>query len=230
MGDVEAARHAQEVISFDGLSIAFDARILRPRPWTLLQSTWAAELLPGLPAGPVLELCCGAGHIGLAAARRTSRGLVCVDRDPVATSYAVANARAAGLADRVEVRQTPLDEALGASEDFALVIADPPWVPTDDTGRWPQDPLGAIDGGPEGLNVARLCLEVAAQHLMPGGVVLLQLGGLPQVDELRGCAAGHGLLLGEVRTGEGGVVALFRPDRRQTGLQTTSQLSPQRRL
>ena len=58
-----------EVVAFGPITVEADASVLTPRPWTLVQSAWAAELSPGAPAGPILELCCGAGHIGLAATR-----------------------------------------------------------------------------------------------------------------------------------------------------------------
>ena len=56
-------------MTFGDLEIAYDDRVLTPRPWTALQSEWAAELLESAPAGPVLELCAGAGQIGLLAVR-----------------------------------------------------------------------------------------------------------------------------------------------------------------
>ncbi len=42
-------------MDFGRLRIAFDGRVLRPRPWTTNQSAWAAEILPTAPGGPVLE-------------------------------------------------------------------------------------------------------------------------------------------------------------------------------
>jgi methylase of polypeptide subunit release factors len=205
----EEALVATEEIAFDTLTIGFDSRILTPRPWTVLQSRWAAELLPTLPDGPVLELCCGAGHIGLAAVVGSTRALVCVDRDPVAVDWASQNAVRAGLAERVEVRRGEVEVVVGAEERYALVVADPPWVPSAETGRWPEDPLGAIDGGADGLDVARRCLQVATSHLLPGGAVLLQLGNLDQVDALRAPARDRGLPCVEICPGERGVVALF---------------------
>jgi release factor glutamine methyltransferase len=200
---------AAEVLDFGPLRIAFDDRVLRPRPWTTAQSEWAAELLRDAPAGPVLELCAGAGHIGLLAVLRSSRPLVCVDVNPVACAYTVRNAAAAGLAGRVEVREGRMDEVVSDHERYALVIADPPWVPSAEVWRWPDDPPGAIDGGPDGLAVARRCLEVAVRHLVAQGAVLLQLGSVEQADDLRGCARGLGLLSTEVRMGTRGVVALY---------------------
>lgn len=199
-------------MTFGTLDIAYDDRVLRPRTWTTTQSRWAAELLAEVPAGPVLELCSGAGQIGLLAVAASDRRLLCVDASEAACEFALANARSAGMADRVEVRLGPLDEALAPDERFPLVIADPPWVPGAETGRFPEDPLSAIDGGPDGLDVARACLRVVAAHLGPDGAAVLQLGTREQAERLGQEARelGH-LVLSELRHHERGV--LVRVDR-----------------
>lgn len=183
---------------FGELDIAYDDRVLEPREWTLAQSDWVGELLLGLPEGNALELCCGVGHIGLHGLLRSRRGLVVVDDDPVACRHALDNAERAGMADRVEVRQGPIDGVLAPEERFALVIADPPWVSSDRVTDFPEDPVHAIDGGEDGLALVRTCLGVARDHLLPGGVLLLQVGP-DQVDDVATLAAGHGLGLVEVR-------------------------------
>lgn len=193
-------------VDFGELRIAYDARVLRPRPWTSAQSAWAAELLADAPPGQVLELCCGAGQIGLLAIAGTDRRLVCVDLNPVACELTRANAAANGLAGRVEVRHGAMDEVLRDSERFVLVVADPPWVRRADVGRFPEDPVLAIDGGDDGLAVARTCMAVARDHLRPGGTLLLQLGSLDQVDLLRPDALAAGLDVAEVRRCERGVL------------------------
>lgn len=170
--------------TFGPLRIGFDARVLRPRRWTTAQSDWAADLLPGLPVGPVLELCAGAGQIGLLAVLHSTRRLVCVDADETACRFTRANADVAKMADRVEVRHARLEEALRPEEAFPLIIADPPWVPHLDTGRFPEDPLTAIDGGDDGLDVARSCLRTIQDHLAPAGSAILQLGDTGQVAAL----------------------------------------------
>lgn len=202
-----------EEITFGSLTIAYDSRVLRPRDWTLAQSEWAADLMATAPGGTVLELCAGAGHIGLAAVATTGRRLVCVDASAVACDYARANALAAGMADRVDVREGLLEEALAPDERFPVIIADPPWVPRDRTGQFPEDPLTAIDGGPDGLDVARACLVVVAHHLAPGGAAVLQLGTEAQAEALRGepCLTDGGLAMAEVRPHPRGV--LVRIDR-----------------
>lgn len=193
-----------ETVAFGPLHIAFDGRVLRPRSWTQAQSTWAAEIIGSAPAGQVLELCAGAGHIGLLAVLGSTRCLVCVDIDPVACEFARQNAEAAGLTSRVEVRQGAMDAVLREGERFAVVIADPPWVRRDDVERFPEDPLLAIDGGDDGMDVARTCVDVARRHLLPGGVLLIQLGTVEQVDALRELE--DGLTITEVRWYDDGVL------------------------
>src|SRR4051794_20079115 len=139
--------------TFGPLVVEYDARVLPPRPWTLEQSRWAAELCAETDGAPLLELCAGAGQIGLAAAVLANRDLVQVEADAVAAGYARANAVRAGWSGRVEVRTKRLEEALRPGEVFPLVLADPPYLPTADIGRWPEDPRTAIDGGRDGLTV-----------------------------------------------------------------------------
>ena len=170
--------------TFGGLAIAYDESVLEPRPWTTAQSQWAAELLRGAPGGPVLELCSGAGQIGLLAVVLTPRSLVQVDKNPAACAFARANAVAAGTVLDVEVVEGAIDGVLSPGARFAGVIADPPWVPSDETTRFPEDPLLAIDGGSDGLDLARTCVEVAARHLVQDGWLLLQMGTTEQVEAL----------------------------------------------
>jgi methylase of polypeptide subunit release factors len=191
-----------ETMTFGPLAVQFDRRVLRPRPWTLAQSLWAVELSADLPDGPVLELCAGVGHIGLLLARLTPRDLVQVEADDAACGHARANARTAGLADRVDVRHADVTTALAPHERFPLVLADPPWVPSGETARFPQDPLAAIDGGHDGLDLARACVEVTGRHLDPDGVGILQLGSREQVAGIEAHLAARtdlGLGVREVR-------------------------------
>jgi methylase of polypeptide subunit release factors len=170
-------------VPFGPIEVTFDETVLHPRPWTLAQSEWAAEL-----AGPgqvtLLELGCGAGHIGLAAAASSGHSLVQVDTDPAACRWAAHNAAACGCADRVEPRCGSAEQVLGPHERFAVIIADPPYVPTAEVDLYPDDPPAAIDGGPDGLDAVRSFLRTAARHLVPGGSVLLQLRGIRQVAQL----------------------------------------------
>ena len=182
--------------SFGDLRIAYDERVLAPRTWTTEQSAWASDLLVDLPVGSVLELCSGAGHIGLLAIRGSVRDLVQVDLDPVACTFARLNADRARPRGRVEIRNARFDEAVRSHERFVLVIADPPYLPHAEIGAYPEDPELAVDGGPDGLDLVWGCLEVIRCHLVPGGQALVQLRDGHQADAVRDrlSSGAHGIL------------------------------------
>lgn len=205
--------------TFGNLFIHYDERVLTPRPWTTAQSAWAADVAHAGPLGRILELCTGAGHIGLLALDAGSRGGVLVDIDPVACEFARTNAESAGLGERVEIRHSPVASCLKDDETFAVVIADPPWVPDTQTDRYPGDPLTAIDGGADGLDLARDCLRTIDACLHPDGAAVLQLGSVAQADLLGDWMAEQSqlaLVVGEVRAYDdrGALVLLHRPNHR----------------
>jgi release factor glutamine methyltransferase len=199
-----------QFVDFEGLRIEYDARVLAPRAWTAAQSHWTADLIRTAPPGPVLELCSGAGHIGLLAVSLAPRPLVCVDSDAVACGFLRRNAALAGIA--VDVREGPMDAVLDDHEKFAVIVADPPWVRTSDVGRYPEDPVSAIDGGGDGLALARTCLDVIDRHLMVEGSAVLQVGPLGQAERIGALVASYDELdVVAVRDHERG--ALVRIDR-----------------
>lgn len=199
-------------MAFGHLEIHYDSDVLEPRAWTQHQSRWAAELLSVLPAGDVLELCAGVGHIGLLAIAGSDRHLVQVDVEERACELARANAshaRTAGDRWSVEIRHRELESSVNPGEQFALVTADPPWVRSDHTRAHPADPEGAIDGGDDGLDVARSCLAVIGAHLAPEGAALLQVGDREQVRAVERYVAerpGLALRVAEHRTFDGGAL------------------------
>lgn len=175
--------------TFGPVRVEYDERVIAPRRWTLLQSARAARRLCDAPPGTIVELHCGAGHIGQAAAAWTGRPLVQIDDDPSCCEWARRNAVANDVAATVvctDVDSVPLRDAT-----CALVLADPPYVPTDETARYPDDPRHAIDGGVDGLDGVRACLPAAARLLRPGGAVVLQVRGPSQAARVGSLVAEH---------------------------------------
>lgn len=169
-------------MQFGPVEVTCDARVLTPRSWTLAQAAWGAAVLAGAGAGRVLELGSGTGHIGLAVAAWTGRAIVQVDACPRACELARRNADAAGV--ETEIRNTDLMAALDPGERFVLITADPPYIPSLEVGTFPEDPPHSIDGGLDGLDIARQCVLIAERHLEPGGVLILQLWNAQQARTL----------------------------------------------
>jgi ribosomal protein L11 methyltransferase len=72
------------------------------------------------PAASVLDVGCGSGVLGIAAARLGAGQVLCFDNDPVATDVTVENAAVNGVSERVVARTATLDQVAG---QWHLVIA-----------------------------------------------------------------------------------------------------------
>jgi release factor glutamine methyltransferase len=178
--------HVLGFAEFCGLRVAVGPGVFVPRRRTeFLVSeavSRAAEAAARAGAGPLstlVDLCCGCGAVGAAvAARLGDVELHAVDIDPVAATYARRNL---GRDDRAHVYQgdlyTPLPAGLRGR--VAVVTANVPYVPSPEVGLLPaearlHEPLSAVDGGPDGLDVARRVAAGAPGWLAPGGHVLVE--------------------------------------------------------
>ncbi len=123
----------------------------------------------------VLDLGCGAGFLGLAAAAAGAQRVLASDVDPTAVACAARNAVRTGL--RIETRVGDWFEP-ARGEVFDLVAANPPQTPAPSPiapDRW---------GGPDG---SRHLLHVAAEaprHLDSRGVLLLLTSTLADLPPL----------------------------------------------
>jgi release factor glutamine methyltransferase len=125
--------------------------------------------------GRAADLCTGAGAIAAhLLAEVPTASVTGVDLDPQAVACATSNGVRAVVGD--------VDEPLGPTGSFDVVTAVPPYVPTDELRLLSADvqryePRAALDGGADGLDVARRVVSAAARLLAPGGWLLIELGG-----------------------------------------------------
>jgi release factor glutamine methyltransferase len=160
-------------VTFCGRALTVDAGVYVPRPHTELLARRAAARLP--PNGRAADLCCGCGAVAahLAASAPTA-AIVGVDIDVAAVRCARRNGVAAFVGD--------LDSMHRPAPGFDVVTAVPPYVPTSAITFLPVDvrrhePSLALDGGDDGLDVARRIVATAARLLRRGGSLLIELGG-----------------------------------------------------
>jgi ribosomal protein L3 glutamine methyltransferase len=70
----------------------------------------------------------------------------------------------------------------GSLAGYDVILSNPPYVPTRElrglAPEFKQEPRLALDGGGDGLAIIRKLLLQARERLAPGGVVLLEVGGL----------------------------------------------------
>jgi release factor glutamine methyltransferase len=146
---------------FRSIELAVDRRVLVPRPETELLVELAVELGPR----SVLEIGTGSGAIALAiAAELPGCEVIGSDTSAAALEVARANAERLGLADRVELVEAMLPAGL---DELDLIVANLPYVPEREwAGLEPEvttwEPREALLGGPDGLDVLRAAIPVAA--------------------------------------------------------------------
>ncbi|MEU0526308.1 putative protein N(5)-glutamine methyltransferase [Streptomyces niveus] len=184
---------------FYGLRIAVDAGVFVPRRRTEFLVRQAAALIHQTAArrpAVVVDLCCGSGALG-AALLATAHGpveLYACDIDPAAVACARRNVAAGGT-----VLEGDLFDALpdGLLSRIDILIANVPYVPTREVGLLPSEardhePLVALDGGADGLDVLRRVTAEAPHWLAPGGHLLFETSER-QVPDAVGTVRGDGL-------------------------------------
>jgi release factor glutamine methyltransferase len=126
----------------------------------------------------VVDLCCGSGAVGVALAAAVGPlELHAADVDPAAVRCARRNLAAAGG----RAYEGDLFDALptGLRGRVDLVVANAPYVPADAVALMPaearlHEPLVALSGGADGLDVLRRVVAGAPAWLAPGGHVLVE--------------------------------------------------------
>ena len=170
---------------FGGLRIAVGPGVFVPRRRTefLLDPAVALGRRAAGRTGrrPVaVDLCCGSGAVGAALAATLGEvELHAADIEPAAVRCARRNVAAAGGLVYEGDLFAPLPAQLQGRID--VLTANVPYVPTEEVGLLPPEareyePLVALDGGADGLDVLRRVTAAAPRWLAPGGHLLVETG------------------------------------------------------
>ncbi|GAB2970509.1 putative protein N(5)-glutamine methyltransferase [Streptomyces pseudoechinosporeus] len=160
---------------FCGLRIAVEPGVFVPRRRTEFLVQQAVASAPETPV--VVDLCCGSGAVGAAlAAALPGAELHAADIDPAAVRCARRNVGARGHVYEGDLFE-PLPRTLRGRVD--VLAANVPYVPTEEVGLLPpeardHEPLVALDGGGDGLDILRRVTAEAPQWLAPGGFLLVE--------------------------------------------------------
>jgi release factor glutamine methyltransferase len=179
---------------FCGLRVAVEPGVFVPRQRTVYLVEQAVAL--ARPGAVVVDLCCGTGAIGAAvAARVPGIELNATDIEPAAVRCARRNLELLGGRVFTGDLFGALPGGLRGQVDLLLVNA--PYVPTGEIAMMPpeardHEPLLALDGGPDGVDVHRRVAVGAPRWLAPGGHLLIETGE-QQAALTAEAVAAHGL-------------------------------------
>jgi release factor glutamine methyltransferase len=182
---------------FRNLKLYLNHETLIPRPETESVVDAALECVDGRGGRcRVLDLGTGSGAIALSIVQeRPACTVYATDVSEIALEAARRNASEA----QVEVEFLCTDLMVGLEElegSVDILVSNPPYIPG---GRLPGlmpevrdwDPVGALDGGPDGLVFYRRIFREAAGVLRPGADVVLEVGD-GQAGEVAALARGYG--------------------------------------
>jgi len=184
----EPAHHLKGSCPFWGREFVVTPAVLVPRPETEILIEVALEL-PLSPTARVLDVGTGSGCIAVTLATERPGWRVCaVDLAADALAMAQLNAKRHG-AD-VTLFRGDLTGAVRPPID--LVVANLPYIPSADLGKLPmevrQEPIDALDGGADGLDLVRGLLHDLARILRVCGGAVLEIGE-NQADTVAALAA-----------------------------------------
>lgn len=162
---------------FWSMTLEVTPATLIPRPETERLVELALERLP--QGASVVDLGTGSGAIALALAKeRPDLWVTAVDASSAALEVARRNAARLGLT-RVRFLAGDWFAPL-AGERFDLIVSNPPYIEADDPhldrGDLRFEPTSALASGDDGLDDIRLIAAGAANHLHPGGWLLVEHG------------------------------------------------------
>lgn len=191
-GEGEPVAHLTGRREFWSRSFVVTPDVLVPRPETELVVERALAWIEARDRGlRILDLGTGSGAIAVAlAAELPEATVIAVDLSPAAAAIAERNAEAAGVAPRVRVVVSDWTTALPADARFDLVVANPPYIRSEDLAGLPpevrREPVLALDGGADGLDAYRRIAVEAARVVDPGGALFCEVGAgqAPEVAAL----------------------------------------------
>ena len=169
---------------FMGLNIPFNKDILTPRQETELMTDAIIRENKSTNNLKVLDLCCGSGCIGLALKRHLNYASVTLsDISESALQIAKDNAKL----NNIDVVFIKSDLFQNIADKFDIIVSNPPYIPTRDIKDLEvevrdYDPMLALDGGEDGMEIYRKIAEDIPRYLKDDGRVYIEFG----IDQTEG--------------------------------------------
>ncbi len=159
-----------------------DERVLVPRSFIaeLLREDLAPWIGDAEAIGSALDLCTGSGCLAILAALSFPNATVdAAELSTEALEVAKRNIRDYQLGERVRPLFSDMFGGL-KGRSYDLIISNPPYVTGESMRALPAEyraePALALGSGEDGLDHVRTILDEAAEHLNPGGLLVVEVG------------------------------------------------------
>jgi len=164
-------------------SFLVNTGVLVPRPETEHLVDAVLEYLDGhdLPNPNLVDVGTGSGCIAVTlAAQWPEATVLAIDTAADALQVAALNAEKHSVRDRVKLAQGHLLDPIQSTDSVDVVVSNPPYLDATLMGTLPRDirdfePIGALDGGPDGLDLIRDLVADAPRVLKAGGLLAMEV-------------------------------------------------------
>ena len=170
-----------------GVPFKVDERVIVPRSYIgemLFSGLFGGEdftLIDDVQAVTrVLDLCTGSGCLAILAAHIFPNAMIdAVELSTDAAAVARDNILDSGFSDRITLHQGDLFEPV-KGQRYDLIITNPPYVDAETMAQLPPEfraePVMALAGGMDGMDVVRRILKDARKHLTRSGGMICEIG------------------------------------------------------
>jgi release factor glutamine methyltransferase len=174
---------------FMGIELLSDKRALIPRKETEILGRKALTLSKDIANKKnevkVVDVCCGAGNLGLAIAYyNVKANVLAADLSQEAVELTRDNILFLNLSDRIQAKQGDLFSAFETDEYYErtdLIICNPPYISSAKVPKMiseisENEPALAFDGGMTGTKVILRLISESPKFLAPGGWLIFEIG------------------------------------------------------
>jgi release factor glutamine methyltransferase len=174
---------------FYSLSFQVTPDVLIPRPETEFLLIRLLDLIgeqSGDDAIAVADVGTGSGILAVCAAKRVaSCHVTAIDVSRAALAVATRNAAEHGLGERIDFAESDLFAAVPSDRQFHFIVSNPPYIATSEMDALMKDvrqfePRLALEAGPTGTEVIARLIPQAAERLLAGGWLLMEIS--PMID------------------------------------------------
>jgi ribosomal protein L3 glutamine methyltransferase len=191
-----------------------DERVIVPRSHIaeLVSERFAAWLPDPDSVSRALDLCTGSGCLAVVLAHAFPDAQIdACDLSPQALAVARRNVQDYGLEGRIELLESDLFAGLGGRK-YDLIVSNPPYVTAASMRALPteyrKEPVLALAGGEDGLDVVRRILAQARPHLSGRGILVVEVGDAR--EQVEAALPDYGFTWLETSAGDGLVFLLER--------------------
>ncbi|AOT09206.1 50S ribosomal protein L3 N(5)-glutamine methyltransferase [Pseudoalteromonas luteoviolacea] len=167
---------------FAGMPFYVDERVLVPRsPFAeLITQQFQPWVQAPEEVTRILDMCTGSACIAIALAKHFENAQVdAVDISFDALAVAEMNIHDHMMDDRVFAIQSDVFSGV-PGQKYDLIVANPPYVDAEDMADLPDEfhhePELGLASGDDGLDVTRVLLQDAAEHLTENGILFVEVG------------------------------------------------------